>query len=193
MITIIDYGTGNLQSVMNAFARLGAEYELTADPQRIASAEKVLLPGVGAARPAMDKLRAAGLIDTVKSLTQPVLGICLGMQLMCAWSEEGDTECLGLFDNAVRRFDGPGLKVPHMGWNTIYDLRTPLYKGIGENSSVYFVHSFAVEVNENTIATTNYGHPFSASLNKGNFFGAQFHPEKSGTVGEQILKNFLTL
>jgi len=193
MITIIDYGTGNLQSVMNAFRRLGAEYELTADPVRIRAAGKVLLPGVGAAGPAMDKLRAAGLIDTVKSLTQPVLGICLGMQLMCSWSEEGDVECLGLFDNAVRRFDMPGLKVPHMGWNGIHDLRTSLYKGVDENSCVYFVHSYAVEMNDNTIATCDYGIPFSASLNKGNFFGAQFHPEKSGGIGERILKNFLEL
>ena len=193
MITIIDYGTGNLQSVMNAFARLGAEYELTADPERIRSAEKVLFPGVGAARPAMEKLRDAGLVDTLKSLTQPVLGICLGMQLMCLWSEEGDAECLGLFDNAVRRFDVPGLKVPHMGWNGIYDLRTPLYNDVEESSYAYFVHSYAVEVNENTIAACDYGVPFSASLNKGNFFGAQFHPEKSGTVGERILKNFLEL
>jgi len=193
MITIIDYDTGNLQSVMNAFARLGAEYQLTADPEKIKNAEKVLLPGVGAARPAMEKLRTAGLIDTVKALTQPVLGICLGMQIMCAWSEEADTECLGLFENAVRRFDLPGLKVPHMGWNGIIDLRTPLYKGLDENSYVYFVHSYAVETNENTIATCNYGQPFSASVNKGNFFGAQFHPEKSGPVGEQILKNFLEL
>ena len=193
MITIIDYGTGNLQSVMNAFIRLGAEYELTADPKKIRAAEKVLLPGVGAARPAMDKLRSAGLTDTVKSLTQPVLGICLGMQLMCAWSEEGDTECLGIFDNTVRRFEVPGLKVPHMGWNNIYDLRTPLYKSAGENSYVYFVHSYAVEVNENTIASCDYGGAFSASLNKGNFFGAQFHPEKSGEVGEKILRNFLNL
>ena len=193
MITIIDYGTGNLKSVINAFTRLGAEYELTADPVKIKNAEKVLLPGVGAARPAMEKLRNARLVDTVKSLTQPVLGICLGMQLMCSWSEEGDTECLGLFDNAVRRFDTPGLKVPHMGWNEIYNLRSPLYAGLEENSYVYFVHSYAVEVNENTIATTDYGVPFSASLNKDNFFGAQFHPEKSGPVGERILKNFLAL
>ncbi|MCD8185554.1 MAG: imidazole glycerol phosphate synthase subunit HisH [Rikenellaceae bacterium] len=193
MITIIDYDTGNLQSVMNAFARLGAEYQLTADPEKIKNAEKVLLPGVGAARPAMEKLRAAGLIDTVKALTQPVLGICLGMQIMCAWSEEADTECLGIFDNAVRRFDLPGLKVPHMGWNGIYDLRTPLYKRLDENSYVYFVHSYAVETNENTIAACHYGQPFSASVNKGNFFGAQFHPEKSGPIGEQILKNFLEL
>ena len=193
MITIIDYGTGNLQSVINAFARLGAEYELTADPQRIAAAERVLLPGVGAARPAMEKLREAGLTDTIRSLTQPVLGICLGMQLMCARSEEGDAECLGLFDNAVRRFDAPGLKVPHMGWNGIYDLRSPLYRGIDEDSYVYFVHSYAVEVNTDTIAVCDYGAPFSASLNRGNFFGAQFHPEKSGAAGERILKNFLEL
>ena len=193
MITIIDYGTGNLQSVINAFARLGVEYELTADPMRISAAEKVVLPGVGAARPAMEKLRSAGLIEPVKSLTQPVLGVCLGMQLMCARSEEGDTECLGLFDNAVRRFDAPGLKVPHMGWNGIYDLHSPLYAGLEEGSCVYFVHSYAVEVNPDTIATCCYGGVFSASLNRGNFFGAQFHPEKSGAVGERILMNFLAL
>lgn len=193
MITIIDYGTGNLRSVVNAFARLGAEYELTADPRKIRAAEKVLLPGVGAARPAMEKLTRAGLDEVVKSLTQPVLGICLGMQLMCAWSEEGDTPCLGIFDNAVRRFDAPGLKVPHMGWNSIYDLRSPLYAGVQEDSYVYFVHSYAVEVNENTIAACDYGAAFSASLNRDNFFGAQFHPEKSGEVGERILRNFLEL
>ncbi|MDR0954979.1 MAG: imidazole glycerol phosphate synthase subunit HisH [Rikenellaceae bacterium] len=193
MITIIDYGTGNLQSVINAFSRLGVPYELTADRERILRAEKVLLPGVGAARPAMEKLQAAGLDEVIRSLTQPVLGICLGMQLMCAHSEEGDTPCLGIFENEVKRFDAPGLKVPHMGWNAIYDLRSPLYAGIEEQSFVYFVHSYAVEVGEHTIATTDYGAPFSASLRRGNFYGAQFHPEKSGPTGERILENFLAL
>jgi len=193
MITIIDYGTGNLQSVVNAFGRLGAAYELTDDPARIRNASRVLLPGVGAAGPAMEKLRAAGLVETIRSLTQPVLGICLGMQLLCSHSEEGNVDCLGLFDNRVRRFDVPGWKVPHMGWNTLHDLRTPLYRDVEEESYVYFVHSYAVEMNDHTIATTDYGIPFSASLNRNNFFGAQFHPEKSGTIGEQILKNFLTL
>lgn len=193
MITIIDYDTGNLQSVINALHRLGAEYELTAHREKIAAAEKVLLPGVGAARTAMEKLRARGLIETIRGLRQPVLGICLGMQLMCSRSEEGDTECLGLFKNEVKRFDSPGLKVPHMGWNGIYHLSSPLYAGLEENSYVYFVHSYAVEVNENTIATTDYGVPFSASLKQANFYGAQFHPEKSGPVGERILRNFLAL
>lgn len=193
MITIIDYDTGNLQSVINSFKRLGVEYELTADPEKIRSADRVLLPGVGAARSAMEKLKQRGLPDVIRSLTQPVLGICLGMQLMCGYSEEGDAECLGIFDNAVRKFNMPGLKVPHVGWNTIYNLRSPLYAGMEENSYVYFVHSYAVEVNEDTIATTDYGTPFSASLNKKNFFGAQFHPEKSGAAGDRVLENFLKL
>lgn len=193
MITIIDYGAGNLHSVTGALARLGAEYELTNDPRRISNAEKVLLPGVGAAGPAMERLRLSGLADPVRSLTRPVLGICLGMQLMCAYSEESDTDCLGIFDNTVRRFVVPELKVPHMGWNTLRKLRSPLYSGLREESHVYFVHSYAAGLNEHTIAVTDYGIPFSASLNKDNFYGMQFHPEKSGTAGESILKNFLEL
>ena len=194
MITIIDYDTGNLRSVMNAFDRLGAGYRLSSSPAEIASAEKVLLPGVGEARTAMEKLRERGLAEVVRSLTQPVLGICLGMQLLCARSEERDTECLGIFDNTVRRLTVPaGMKVPHMGWNTVHALKSPLYAGVEEESYVYFVHSYAAEVNGDTIAVADYGVPFSASLGRGNFFGAQFHPEKSGAAGERILKNFLGL
>lgn len=193
MITIIDYDTGNLQSVINAFHRVGADYKLSSSAGEITRAEKVLLPGVGAAAAAMDKLREKGLVETVRSLTQPVLGICLGMQLMCDYSEEGDTRCLGIFENKIRFFDTPGLKVPHMGWNSIYNLRSPLYEGVEEESYVYFVHSYAAEVNRHTIATTDYGVPFSASLHRDNFYGAQFHPEKSSGTGEQILRNFLRL
>lgn len=194
MITIIDYGTGNLQSVMNAFHRLGAEYRLTSDRSEITAAEKILLPGVGEARNAMDKLREKGLDSLIPQLTCPVLGICLGMQVLCAYSEERDTECLGLFPNRIRKFDPrEALKVPHMGWNGIYDLKSPLYSGLADNPYVYFVHSYMAEKNEYTIATCHYGVEFSASLRKDNFYGAQFHPEKSGPTGEKILRNFLEL
>lgn len=199
MVTIVDYGTGNLRSVTNALARLGADYILTAEPAAVRRAERVLLPGVGEAAAAMRLLRGKGLVDTLKNLTCPVLGICLGMQLLCAHSEEGNTECLGIFPNRVRRFfsesagDGGGLKVPHVGWNSIHDLKSPLYKHVGEGEYVYYVHSYAAEVNEYTAATTDYGGRFSGSLYKDNFYGCQFHPEKSGEVGRRILADFLTL
>ena len=193
MITIIDYDTGNLRSVANALGRLGAEYRITADPAAIRAAERVLLPGVGEASSAMAKLRERGLPDVIRSLKCPVLGICIGVQLLCRRSEEGDTECLGIFDNDVRKFDLQGLKVPHMGWNSITGLRTPLFDGIDEGAYVYYVHSFAPTLNADTIATTEYGYPFSAAIAKGNFFGTQFHPEKSASVGERLLQNFLKL
>lgn len=194
MITIIDYGTGNLRSVTNAFERLGTDYLLTADPTAIQKAERVLLPGVGEAGTAMAQLRDKGLTDILRSLTCPVLGICLGMQLLCTHSEEGDTECLGIFPNRVRRFPADaGVKVPHVGWNSIHDLKSPLYNHIKEGEYVYYVHSYAAEVNECTAAATDYAGPFSGSLYKDNFYGCQFHPEKSGAVGERILANFLTL
>lgn len=194
MVTIIDYGTGNLRSVVNALGRLGADYILTADPAAIQNAERVLLPGVGEATTAMERLRKKGLVDTLKALTCPVLGICLGVQLLCANSEEGDTECLGIFPNRVRRFPkDAGLKVPHVGWNSIHNLRSPLYRNIKEGEYVYYVHSYAAEVNDCTAATTDYGGSFSGSLHKDNYFGCQFHPEKSGTTGQRILANFLTL
>lgn len=194
MVTIIDYDTGNLRSVVNALERLGADYTLTADPAAIRNAERVLLPGVGEASAAMGRLREKGLVETLKNLECPVLGICLGMQLLCARSEEGDTECLGIFPNRVRRFPPRiGLKVPHVGWNSIHRLRSPLYEGIEEGEYVYYVHSYAAETNACTAATTDYGGPFSGSLCRDNYFGCQFHPEKSGAAGRRILANFLSL
>lgn len=196
MIAIIDYDTGNLRSVCNALDRIGAEYCLTDDPQVITSAERVLLPGVGEASTAMEKLKERGLCEVIKGLKVPVLGICIGMQLMCRRSEEGDAECLGIFDADVRKFKAApeqGVKVPHMGWNTLQDLRTGLFADILDGDFVYFVHSFAADVCSDSIAVSENGRRFSAAMNKDNFYGAQFHPEKSGEVGEKILKNFLNL
>lgn len=193
MVTIIDYDTGNLRSVVNALERLGADYTLTADPAAVRHAERVLLPGVGEASAAMGRLREKGLVETLKNLECPVLGICLGMQLLCAHSEEGDTECLGIFDNEVRRLRTEGLKVPHMGWDSIEDLRGPLFDGLDEGAYVYYVHSYAPQTNADTIARTTYGETFSAAIRRDNFFGTQFHPEKSASVGERILQNFLRI
>lgn len=196
MIAIIDYDTGNLRSVCNALDRIGAEYVLTDDPAVIAQADRVLLPGVGEASSAMQKLQERGLCEVIKALKVPVLGICIGMQLMCRHSEEGNVDCLGIFDAQVQKFEADpsqGVKVPHMGWNSITDLRTGLFEGLSEDEFVYFVHSFAADVCEDTIAVSENGRRFSAALRKGNFYGAQFHPEKSGDVGERILKNFMNL
>ena len=196
MIAIIDYDTGNLRSVCNALDRIGAEYVLTDDPAVIAQADRVLLPGVGEASSAMQKLQERGLCEVIKALEVPVLGICIGMQLMCRHSEEGNVDCLGIFDAQVQKFEADpsqGVKVPHMGWNSITDLRTDLFEGLSEGEFVYFVHSFAADVCEDTIAVSENGRRFSAALRKGNFYGAQFHPEKSGGVGERILKNFMNL
>jgi glutamine amidotransferase len=194
MIAIIDYKGGNLSSVENALKRLGAEYEVTASTEAIQKASHVILPGVGEASNAMRSLQPlAGLL---KGLTQPVLGICIGLQLMCAHSEEGDTECMNIFDSRVLRFKpSEGVKIPHMGWNTITGLKGPLFSGIEEGSYVYYVHSYYPEYSEaECIAKTEYaGVTFSAALCKGNFFGTQFHPEKSGPVGEKILENFLRI
>ena len=194
MIAIIDYDTGNLRSVENALGRLGAEYILTADHDAIRRAEKVLLPGVGEASTAMEKLRARGLDGLIPALTQPVLGICIGLQLMCAQSEEHNTACMGIFETEVRRFTAADeLKVPHMGWNRIENLRSPLFDGLQDGCYVYYVHSYRPDLCPDAIAVTDYGGEFSAALGRGNFYGTQFHPEKSGAVGERILKNFLTL
>ncbi len=194
MIAVIDYDTGNLRSVANALSRLGAQFCVTDNPAEILAAEKVLLPGVGEARSAMGKLQERGLVELIPSLTQPVLGICIGVQLMCQYSEEGDTQCMGIFDSSVRKFPSlTGLKVPHMGWNSIEDLGSPLFDGIDEGSYIYYVHSYAPELSQMTIATTTYGVKYSAALSRDNFFGTQFHPEKSGSVGEKILSNFLKL
>ena len=195
MIAIIDYDAGNIRSVGNALQRLGAEYELTADPARILAADKVILPGVGNAAEAMASLEARGLCGLIKTLRRPVLGICVGMQLMCRDSEEGPTQCLGIFDARVRRFtEAPDAKVPHMGWNAIGNLDSKLFKGLDGGSFVYFVHSYFPGLCPDTIATCRHGEQlFSAALKYENFYGTQFHPEKSGSVGAAILQNFLAL
>ena len=194
MIAIIDYKMGNLRSVENALRRLGAEFVVTADAEQIRKADKVLLPGVGNAAEAMENLRAAGLVEVIRSLRRPVLGICVGMQVMCRHSEEGDVDCLGIFDARVKRFvPSADEKVPHMGWNSIGNLETKLFKDIKGGEMVYFVHSYYPELCPDTIATTRHGVMFSAALKYENFYGTQFHPEKSGDVGERIIANFLKL
>ncbi|MFI3323400.1 MAG: imidazole glycerol phosphate synthase subunit HisH [Rikenellaceae bacterium] len=194
MIAVVDYDTGNLRSVANALGRLGAEFCVTDNHKQILAASHVLLPGVGEAQSAMTKLRERGLDELIPSLTRPVLGICIGVQLMCRSSEEGAAQCMGIFDSCVKRFPNDmNLKVPHMGWNSIEQLRSPLFEGIAEGSYIYYVHSFAPELSQHTIATTTYGLDFSAALSRDNFFGVQFHPEKSGEAGSQILENFLRL
>lgn len=192
MIAIIDYKMGNLRSVENALKRLGAEFTVTADADIIRSADRVLLPGVGNAAEAMENLRKADLTQVIRSLRRPVLGICVGMQVMCRHSEEGDCDCLNIFDSHVKRFvPTPELKVPHMGWNRISNLESKLFKGIDGGEYVYFVHSYYPELCPDTIATTTHGVMFSAALKYENFYGTQFHPEKSGDVGERIIENFL--
>ena len=191
-IAIIDYGAGNVQSVLFALERLGFEGIVTNDWNTIKSAEKVVFPGVGEASSAMKMLQESGLDVLIPTLKQPVLGICLGMQLMCKYSEEGNTNGLGIFDVNVVKFSQE-VKVPQMGWNTIFNLKTPLFEGIKENEFMYLVHSYYASLSENTIATTNYELEYSTALQRENFFGVQFHPEKSGIFGEQILKNFLNL
>ena len=191
-ITIIDYGAGNVQSVLFALERLGYEGNVTNDWNTIKSADKVIFPGVGEASSAMKMLQESGLNVLIPTLKQPVLGICLGMQLMCKHSDEGNTNGLGIFDVNVVKFSNE-VKVPQMGWNTIYNLKTILFEGIKENEFMYLVHSFYAPLSENTIAITNYEQEYSTALQRDNFFGVQFHPEKSGVFGEQILNNFLNL
>lgn len=191
-IAIIDYGAGNIKSIQFALNRLGFEGILTSNPNEIISADKVIFPGVGEASSAMKKLKNSGLDEIIPTLTQPVLGICLGMQLMCNHSEEGNTSGLGIFDTNVIRFSNV-VKVPQMGWNTIYNLESALLAGIKENEFMYLVHSFYVPLSENTIAMTNYETEYSSALKRHNFYGVQFHPEKSGIVGEKLLQNFLNL
>mgnify|MGYP006166731773 FL=1 len=191
-IAIIDYGAGNIKSIQFALNRLGFEGLLTNNPNEIQSADKVIFPGVGEASSAMNKLKNSGLNELIPTLKQPVLGICLGMQLMCNHTEEGNTNGLGIFDTNVIQFSNQ-VKVPHMGWNTIYNLQSPLFQGINENEYLYLVHSFYAPLSENTIAMTNYELQYSSALQLNNFYGVQFHPEKSGLVGEKLLQNFLNL
>lgn len=192
-LVIVKYNAGNIQSVLYALERLGIQAAVSDDPEAIRSADKVIFPGVGEASSAMSYLKERNLDQLIISLTQPVLGICLGMQLMCAHSEENDTPCLGIFDEQVKRFpDTPGYKVPQIGWNQVYNLSTPLFQGIPEQSFVYLVHSYHASIGEHTIATTDYIEPYSSALHRDNFYGVQFHPEKSATVGEQLLRNFIT-
>jgi glutamine amidotransferase len=192
MLAIIKYNAGNIMSVEFALQRLGVPYEITDDPLKIQKADKVIFPGVGEASTAMNYLRVHKLDRLIKDLKQPVLGICIGLQLMCKFSEEGNTTCLGIFDEKVKRFE-PRLKVPHIGWNNIYQLKSGLFDASLENQYVYFVHSYYADQGADTIATANYIIPFSAALHKNNFYATQFHPEKSGTVGSGILKNFISL
>lgn len=190
---IIDYGAGNVFSVATALERFGVRSALTSDPDVIRRAERVIFPGVGQAGQAMERLVRTGLDEVIPRLTVPVLGICLGMQLMCARSEEGQTEGLGIFPLDVKKFGG-GVKVPHMGWNNLTELKGPLFKGLGEEATrMYFVHSYYVPVSGFSAAVCDYGFAFSAALEKDNFFGCQFHPEKSSAMGQAVLKNFLKL
>ncbi len=207
-LVIIKYNAGNIQSVLYALNRVGIDAVVTDNKDTIAAADKVIFPGVGEASTAMNYLKERQLDTFIKELKQPVLGICLGMQLMCSYSEENNTNCLGIFDEKVKKFTNniPALgsslnedvlelrlKVPQMGWNNIYNLKSPLFKGIKEDSYSYFVHSYYASLGEDTIATTNYILPYSSALHKDNFYGVQFHPEKSAATGEAILKNFIEL
>ncbi|MCB1024115.1 MAG: imidazole glycerol phosphate synthase subunit HisH [Acidobacteria bacterium] len=192
-IAIVKYNAGNIESVKNALDRLSVESVVSDKADVLRSADKVIFPGVGEASTAMTYLRERNLDSVIRSLTQPVLGICLGMQLLCSRSEENGTECLGILPNRVRRFPSNKLKVPHMGWNEISDLRGELFADVGEGSYVYFVHSFYVENGESTSATTDYGINFTAAIEFSNFYAVQFHTEKSGKIGEKILKNFIEI
>ena len=194
-LSIIQYNAGNIQSVLFALERLGVSAIVTDDPAVIQAADKVIFPGVGEASTAMAYLKERNLDQLIVALKQPVLGICLGMQLMCKHSEENDTNCLGIFEEQVLAFKPTEntIKVPQIGWNNITNLKTDLFNGIPENSYTYFVHGFYAELGDNTIATTDYIKPYSSALQKNNFYGVQFHPEKSAGVGEQIIQNFLSL
>ena len=192
-IAIVKYNAGNVESVKNALNRLGVEPILTDDAEILEVADRVIFPGVGEASSAMKYLRARNLDAVIKSLRQPVLGICLGMQLLCESSDENETSCLGILPQKVRRFASETLKVPQMGWNNIFDLQSNLFAGVGENSYVYFVHSYYVETGSATIAACDYGMEFSAAVRRENFYAVQFHAEKSGAAGERILENFLNV
>jgi glutamine amidotransferase len=197
-IAIIKYNAGNIRSVLYALERIGHTAVVTDNADEIGNADKVIFPGVGEASTAMNYLKDRKLDKLICSLRQPVLGICLGMQLMCKYSEENDTKCLGIFDEDVKKFAPKSrqrrdLKVPQIGWNSIYDLKTDLFGNVEENSYCYFVHGYYASGGDHTIATTDYVQPYSSGLNKNNFYGVQFHPEKSATTGERIMSNFLKL
>ena len=195
-IKIVKYNAGNIQSVLFALERIGVQAEVTDDIEKLQSADKVIFPGVGEASTAMEYLKARNLDKVIKGLKQPVLGVCLGMQLMCDSSEENETECLGIFNERVKKFAPDGeskaVKVPQIGWNNLYDKKTELFSDL-PNDYCYFVHSYYAALGSETIATTDYVQPYSAALHKNNFYGVQFHPEKSAEVGEQILKNFINM
>ena len=191
-LVIIKYNAGNIQSVLYALERIGIAAIVTDDHSAIKAADKVIFPGVGEASTAMNYLQERGLDTLIKNLTQPVLGICLGMQLMCTYSEENDTTCLGIFDTHVKKFRG-NLKIPQIGWNTVENITEPIFTGIKADAYCYFVHSYYAELCKETAAVTEYGIRFSSALQKNNFYGVQFHPEKSAVVGEQILQNFINL
>ncbi len=210
VLTIIKYNAGNIQSVLYALERIGVSAVVTDDHEQIKAADKVIFPGVGEASSAMRYLKERGLDKVLKNLTQPVLGVCLGMQLMCRYSEENDTDCLGIFDEPVKKFSPPSLpqerdtvggeglgvrrlKIPQIGWNTIYNLQSTLFANVPEESYCYFVHGYYAALGEHTTGTTDYVQPYSSALHKNNFYGVQFHPEKSAGVGERILKNFIEL
>jgi len=193
-IVIIKYNAGNIRSVLFALERIGAEALVTDEPDLILAADKIIFPGVGEASSAMNYLRERKLDLLIRNLHQPVLGVCLGMQLLCAHSEENDTSCIGIFNETVRKFspfEDQHLKVPQVGWNNIYDLKSELFTGVPQKSFTYFVHGYYAGLGETTIAKTDYVQPYSAALHKNNFYGVQFHPEKSALVGERILKNFI--
>lgn len=192
-VVIVKYNTGNTCSVAFALRRIGIDAIITDDAAAIQTADKVILPGVGAAAPAMQYLNDTGLAVTIQQLKQPVLGICLGMQLLCRWSEEGDTRCLGIFEQDVKKFAPGAVKVPQMGWNNIFRLKTALFANVPENEFVYHVHSYNAGESSDTIAMADYGIAYSAALNKGNFYAVQFHPEKSGQIGQRIIENFIKL
>jgi len=192
-LAVLKYNAGNIQSVLFALERLGVSALVTDEPDEIRSSDKFIFPGVGEASSAMLYLKKRNLDKVIKNLTQPVFGICLGLQLLCSHSEEADTDCLSVFDTEVKKFDSDQLKIPQIGWNNISSLESKLFSGVEENSFCYFVHSYYAELCDDTTATTEYGTSFSSALQKNNFYAVQFHTEKSSAVGARILKNFLEL
>ncbi|HYJ91840.1 MAG TPA: imidazole glycerol phosphate synthase subunit HisH [Pyrinomonadaceae bacterium] len=192
-VAIVKYNAGNIQSVTNAVRRFGLDPVITDSGEELKSADKVIFPGVGEASSAMDYLRSKNLDTAIKSLTRPVLAVCLGMQLLCKYSDENEAECLGILPYKVQRFPANRLKIPHMGWNNISSLKSSLFENVADDSRMYFVHSYFVESVDETIAHTAYGSEFSAAVQHENFYGVQFHPEKSGQVGAKLLENFLKI